>query len=114
MIAARMYPSAHPDCMMLIALLRCCGGQVSLTSTAPEAHSPPMPIPRSARQKSSWRTLCEVEAPSDASEKMRMVPIRARVRPMRSATMPKITPPVADMTSVIVPSMPAVASLKPK
>jgi hypothetical protein len=71
--------------MMLIALLRRCAGHVSLTRTAPDAHSPPMPIPRIARQMSSCITVCEVAAPSDESEKMRIVPINARVRPNRSA-----------------------------
>jgi hypothetical protein len=39
--------------MMLIALFRCAAGQVSLTNTAPDAHSPPMPMPRMARHISS-------------------------------------------------------------
>ena len=72
--------------MMLIALLRWRAGHVSLTSTAPDAHSPPMPMPSSARQNSSCSTLCDVAAPSDASEKIRIVAISARVRPRRSAT----------------------------
>jgi hypothetical protein len=72
--------------MMLMALLRCAGGHVSLISTAPEAHSPPMPMPRSARQISSCMTLCDVAAPSDATEKKRIVAISARARPTRSAT----------------------------
>ena len=72
--------------MMLMALLRRCAGHVSLTSTAPDAHSPPMPMPSSARQNSSCITLCDVAAPSEASEKIRIVAISARVRPKRSAT----------------------------
>jgi hypothetical protein len=71
--------------MMLIALFRCSAGHVSLISTAPEAHSPPMPIPRIARHISSWMTDCDVAAPSDAMEKSRIVPISARARPMESA-----------------------------
>ena len=39
-----------------------------------------------ARQMSSCITVCEVAAPSEESEKMRIVPINARVRPNRSAT----------------------------
>ncbi len=58
---------------MLMALLRSAAGQVSLTSTAPEAHSPPMPMPSTARQNSSCMTLCDVAAPSDAREKSRIV-----------------------------------------
>ena len=71
---------------MLMALLRCAGGHVSLISTAPDAHSPPMPMPSSARHSSSCITLCDVAAPSDATEKRRIVAISARVRPRRSAT----------------------------
>jgi len=43
-----------------------------------------------------------------------IVAMSARVRPSRSARYPKSTPPTPDITSVIVPSNPAVASLKPK
>ena len=99
---------------MLIALLRCAGGHVSLTSTAPDAHSPPMPMPSTPRHISSCATLCDVAAPSDAKEKIRIVPMSARVRPMRSASTPKISPPSAEVASVTVPSIPAVASVKPK
>jgi hypothetical protein len=70
--------------MMLIALLRCCAGHVSLTSTAPDAHSPPIPRPSSARHSRSCMTVCEVAAPREAMEKMAIVPINARVRPKRS------------------------------
>jgi hypothetical protein len=45
-----------------------------------------MPMPSTARQKSSCSTLCEVAAPSDASEKITIVAINARARPKRSAT----------------------------
>ena len=38
----------------------------------------------------------------------------ARVRPSRSATTPKITPPTADATSVSEPRYPAVVSEIPK
>ena len=71
--------------MMLIALLRRWAGHVSLTSTAPDAHSPPMPMPSTARQKSSCITVCDVAAPSEQTEKSRIVPINARVRPNLSA-----------------------------
>ncbi len=95
---------------MLIALLRKCAGQVSPTSTAPDAHSPPIPMPSTVRQKRSCSTLCDVAAPSDASEKMMIVPIKARARPNRSAIQPKINPPAPDITSVAVPRNPATAS----
>ena len=42
--------------MMLMALLRWAGGHVSLISTAPDAHSPPMPMPSRARHISSCIT----------------------------------------------------------
>ena len=58
--------------------------------------------------------LCEVAAPSDATENSTIVPISARVRPRRSARYPNRTPPTPDISSVTVPSIPAVASLKPK
>jgi hypothetical protein len=113
-ITAAMYPSAHPDCMMLMALVRCSGGHVSLTSTAPLAHSPPMPIPSRMRQIISCHTVCDVAAPREQKEKIRMVPISARVRPTRSAMTPKRMPPPAEVRRVKVPSSPAVASSKPK
>ena len=82
---------------MLIALLRCSAGHVSLTSTAPDAHSPPMPMPSSARQSSSCNIVCDVAAPSEQNEKIRIVAISARVRPMRSAITPNSRPPTADI-----------------
>ena len=69
-----------------------------------------MPMPSTARQNSSCITDCDVAAPSDDTEKSRIVAISARVRPKRSATYPKIVPPTPDMTSVTVPSMPATSS----
>src|SRR5678815_2665975 len=100
--------------MMLMARVRSSGGQVSLTSTAPEAHSPPMPKPSTMRHAMSCQSVCDVAAPNEQTEKMRMVAMRARVRPARSATMPNTIPPTADVTSVTVPSNPAVPSSKPK
>ena len=43
-----------------------------------------------------------------------MVMLSARTRPMRSAITPNDSPPTAALTSVSVPSSPAVASPKPK
>ena len=40
--------------------------------------------------------------------------ISARVLPNRSATYPNVRPPIPDISSVAVPSSPAVASVKPK
>ena len=67
-IAARMYPTAQPDCMMPMALPRWAAGQLSLTSTAPAAHSPPMPRPSSARQTINCVTLPAVAVPSEQKE----------------------------------------------
>ena len=99
---------------MLMARVRRWAGQVSLTRTAPDAHSPPIPKPSRIRQTISCHSVWDVAAPNEQTEKMRMVAISARVRPARSATMPKTMPPTADVMSVTVPSSPAVASLKPK
>ena len=100
--------------MMLMARVRRCAGQVSLTSTAPDAHSPPMPKPSRMRHTINCHSVCDVAAPNEQMEKMRIVAIRARVRPARSATMPKTIPPTADVTSVTVPSNPAMESSNPK
>src|SRR5688572_19641513 len=100
--------------MMLMARTRCSAGQVSLTSTAPDAHSPPMPKPSRIRQAINCHKVCDVAAPNEQMEKMRIVAIRALVRPARSATIPNTIPPTADVTSVTVPSNPAVPSSKPK
>ena len=43
-----------------------------------------------------------------------MVAISARVRPMRSATKPNISPPTADVSSVMVASSPAVVVVEPE
>jgi len=96
--------------MMPIALVRCSAGQLSLTSAAPDAHSPPMPSPSRARQMSSCTSVCDVAAPSEQSEKIRIVNINVRARPKRSAMNPKNRPPAAETSSVMVPSRPAVAS----
>ena len=60
----------------------------------------------------SCQSVCDVAAPNEQTEKMRIVAMRARVRPARSATMPNTIPPTADVTSVTVPSSPAVLSLE--
>jgi hypothetical protein len=59
-------------------------------------------------------TVCDVAAPSEQKEKIRIVAISARVRPTRSAMKPKAIPPAAEVSRVSVPSIPAVASSNPK
>src|SRR5882672_1019486 len=73
------------------------------TSQTPRVVARPLPR-RTHRRRKQLRD----EAPEH------IVPISARVRPSRSATTPKMSPPIADIASVTVPSIPAVASSKPK
>ena len=48
---------AHPPCISPMPLPRCSAGHVSATSTDPADHSPPSPIPTSARHSTSSATL---------------------------------------------------------
>src|ERR1041385_3447950 len=112
--AARIAPIAQVDCIRLVALLRTSAGSVSVTSTPPDAHSPPMPSPRSVLQIASCTTFCDVAAPSEQIEKIAIVMLSAFTRPILSAITPKASPPAAALSRVIVPSRPAVASPNPK
>ena len=56
-------------------------GQLSDTSAAPLAHSPPMPSPRSARKIANCQRVCENPHAAVNTEYIRMLPISARVRP---------------------------------
>src|SRR5687767_13441525 len=56
--AARPYPIAQELCIIPSAFPRCSAGQVSETSAAPLAHSPPKPRPRSTRNTASCATDC--------------------------------------------------------
>ena len=58
-IAAAPYPIAQALCISPSALPRCSRGQLSDTSDAPLAHSPPIPIPRQMRKTASCTTLCD-------------------------------------------------------
>jgi hypothetical protein len=57
--AAAAKPMAHALCMKPNARPRCAAGQVSDTSAAPLAHSPPMPRPRSARKIANCHSVCD-------------------------------------------------------
>ena len=99
---------------MLIALLRGAAGQVSLTSTAPEAHSPPMPMPSTRAPEQQLHHLCDVAAPSDARRRSGSCPsARACGRSDRRRSR-KSAPPTPDITSVTVPSMPGHVVAEPE
>ena len=67
-----------------------------------------MPMPRTARQKSSWMTLCDVAAPSEANEKISDRAHQGARAAEAIGDVAEDEPPTPDMTSVTVPSMPAV------
>src|SRR5581483_9651896 len=95
------------------ALPRCSAGQVSETSAAPLAHSPPIPIPRRMRNRPSCHRFCASPQSPVKMEYKSTLPISARFRPDRSATIPKSNPPAADESSVTEPSRPASVLLNP-
>ncbi len=57
-MAAAAKPTAQELCTIPSALPRCSAGQVSDTSAAPHAHSPPMPIPSKARKTIKCHAVC--------------------------------------------------------
>ena len=97
--------------MSPIALPRCCAGQVSDTSSAPDAHSPPMPSPSSVRATASWVRFCARPDSPEQIENSSTVAISARLRPIRSAIAPNRMPPNDDANSVTVTMKPASAGL---
>ena len=78
----------------------------------PAAHSPPMPMPKSARSANS--IVYDVEKPlRNANIDNQMIDsINGSLRPHLSAIAPATTPPTRRMTSVTVPSAPA-SALRP-
>ena len=95
-----------------MAFPRCCAGHVSATSTDPAAHSPPSPIPTTARQNTSSPTVREVAVNAVNAENARIDHISERARPYRSESQPNSMPPSAEVTSGAAPSAPAAAELK--
>ena len=94
-----MNPSARP---------RTRSGHVSETSAAPLAHSPPMPKPRKMRNTASCNADCANPQAAVKIEYNSTLNIRARVRPILSASTPKKMPPAAAAMSVTEPIQPAV------
>ena len=77
-------------------------------SAAAAVHSPPIPRPSTKRNTANCVTECERAQAALASEYTRIDTIRERVRPMRSATTPNSSPPIADATRVSEFRKPAV------
>jgi hypothetical protein len=75
----------------------------------PAAHSPPMPMPKSARNAKSIAYDDEKPLRKANSENQRIEIISGRRRPHRSAAVPARTPPIKRVNSVTVPSAPASA-----
>ena len=105
---------AQQLCMMPRALPRCFSGHVSLTSVAPLAHSPPMPMPSSTRNAANCHTFCAKPHANVNTEYRRMLKFSARVRPSLSARTPNNSPPIADAASVSDAIRPPVSRLRPK
>ncbi len=80
----------------------------------PAAHSPPMPIPKSARSANSIAYDVENPLRKAKTENQSTDSISGSLRPYLSASVPDATPPTSRITSVTVPSAPADARLTPK
>jgi hypothetical protein len=96
--AASIIPMLTPVCRTAAIQGRQFFGQVSDSSEAPTAHSPP--IPRAARNRKINRCH-QVCAKYDNPVNMayvRIVSIKALLRPIRSPTTPKNPPPNAHPT----------------
>src|SRR6202795_4233032 len=77
-------------------------------SAAAAVHSPPIPRPNKNRNAANSVMECENPHAALATEYNPMDAISARVRPIRSATQPNTTPPMAEATSVRELRKPAV------
>jgi hypothetical protein len=75
----------------------------------PAAHSPPMPIPNSARSAKSIAYDVENPLRKAKTENQRTESISGSLRPYLSARVPEATPPTSRIISVTVPSAPASA-----
>ncbi len=104
---------AQELCMKPSALPRSFSFQVSDTSAAPLAHSPPIPKPRKMRNTANCANVCAKPHAAVKTEYTSTLSISARVRPHLSASTPKIRPPAADASSVSDCSDPAVAASMP-
>ena len=75
----------------------------------PAAHTPPMPIPNSARIANSIAYDEEKPPRNEKTEYHRIENMSGPLRPHRSAAVPAPMPPATRKISVIVPSAPASA-----
>src|SRR5262245_18732169 len=100
-------PHEKPLCNIPEAVPRKCAGQCSKVSGIPAAHSPPIPIPKSARNAKS--IAYEVEKPlrNAKRENHNMESINDPFLPHRSAAVPAATPPTNRINIVTVPRAPA-------
>ena len=104
-----MNPQENPLCSIPDAVPRKRAGQCSNVNGIPAAHSPPIPIPKSARHAKS--IAYEVEKPlrNAKMENHKMESISGPFRPHRSAAVPAVIPPTIRINIVTVPSAPASA-----
>src|SRR6516165_7206265 len=88
-----MKPRPHDPCRMPPIMPRERTGHVSIASAAPAGHSPPMPMPSSARKMNRYVNVGEKPAAKLASEYHRVEIISGILRPTRSASQPEPTAP---------------------
>src|SRR5262245_54156868 len=105
-----MNPQLNPPCSRPDAVPRRCVGQCSSASGMPAAHSPPMPIPNSARNANSMAYDVEKPDRNANSENHAIDSMSGSLRPQRSAAAPASAPPSSRKSSVTVPSAPASAA----
>ena len=115
MIVARMaaapQPQAQALCTVPTALPRSAPRTTSPISTEPAAHSPPKPKPWKPRTTSNCSKLLVKPDRNVKNANHATMIIKSRARPTRSASMPAIQPPKAEITSALVASNPACALL---
>ena len=106
-IAAAPQPNAQALCTVPTALPRSAPRTTSPISTEPAAHSPPKPKPWNPRTTSNCSKFWvkPERKVKKANHAIMMLSIRAR--PTRSANMPAIQPPKAEITKALVASNPA-------
>src|SRR6516225_10673740 len=88
-----MKPRPHDPCRMPPIMPRERTGHVSIASAAPAGHSPPMPMPSSARKMNRYVNVGEKPAAKLASEYHKIEIISGILRPTRSASQPEPTAP---------------------
>src|SRR6516225_2689773 len=88
-----MKPRPHDPCRMPPIMPRERTGHVSIASAAPAGHSPPMPMPSSARKMNRYVNVGENPAAKLASEYHKIEIINGILRPTLSASQPEPTAP---------------------